>query len=119
MTPPAGANVWRVSVTVPYTTTSASVARSATVVWTHDASAGEDTPAATSSTADIKTNARTRSLTRFRRTSRGCGSLGRLAAEECAQPIAQGLKDRDGDHSVLPDHVVELSTRKHQAFHRP
>src|SRR6266481_3303757 len=119
MTPPAGAKVCRVSVTVPYTTTSASVARSGTVAWTHDASAGDAARVAQSSTAAMKSNARTRFLTRFGRTSGGRGSLGRLAAEERAQAIAEGLEDRHGDQSVLPDHVVELATREHQAFHRP
>src|SRR5438552_14525686 len=119
MTPPAGANVCRVSVTLPYTTTSASVARSETVVWTHDASAGDDASVAQNSTAAIKTNARTRSLTGFRRTRGGSGSLGRLSAEERAQPVAECLQDRDGDQSVLPDHVVELAPREHQTFHRP
>src|SRR5438552_10502620 len=118
MTPPAGANVCRVSVTLPYTTTSASVARSETVVWTHDASAGDDASVAQNSTAAIKTNARTRSLTGFRRTRGGSGSLGRLSAEERAQPVAECLEDRDGDQSVLPDHVVELGPREHQTFHR-
>src|SRR5712691_1668366 len=117
MTPPAGANVCRVSMTAPYTTTSASVARSATVVWTHDASAGEDTPAATSSTAGIKTSTRARCLTRFRRTGGRCGSLSRLAAEEGTQPIPERFEDRHGDQGVLADHVVELSAREHQASH--
>src|SRR5439155_3737554 len=109
ITPLAGAKVWRVSVTVPYTTTSASAARSETVICTHDASAGDEAPAGTSSTVAAKTSARARCITWFRRTSGGSGSLRRLAAEERAQPIAESLEDGNGDQCVLPDHVVELT----------
>src|SRR5712692_530612 len=107
MTPPAGANVCRVSLTVPYTTTSASAARSETVICTHEPTAGEDATTPLNSTAGVKIIARRRPLTRLERSSGRGGSLGGLAAKERAQPIAEGLEDRNGNQGVLPDHVVE------------
>src|SRR5688572_9118574 len=116
MTPLAGANVWRVSVTVPYTTTSASPPASATVIWRHDASAGEAaTLMPTSSSGSTRTRPRT--LTQVI-TARGrAGSLGGLTDEKSPQPLAQCLQDGHGDQGVLPDHVVELPAREHQTAH--
>src|SRR6185503_13343293 len=116
MTPLAGAKVCRVSVMVPYTTTSASAARSATVVWRHDARAGDDAKLMPNSTA-ANTGKRAKVLTSGRRRRWGRGSLRGLPGEQRAQPLAKRLQNGNGDERVLADHVVELATRQHETFH--